>query len=58
VVLQHIGDAYLKLGLTREAISTWTRALRKDPGNGALAKRINAALAQAKNAHLRSAPGH
>ena len=56
VVLQHIGDAYLKLGLRREAIDTWTRALGKDPHNGDLANRIDAALAQAKNVHLRSAP--
>jgi tetratricopeptide (TPR) repeat protein len=56
VVLQHVGDAYLKLGLRREAIATWTRALQKDPRNGDLANRIDAALAQAKNAHLRSAP--
>jgi Flp pilus assembly protein TadD len=56
VVLQHVGDAYLKLGLRREAIATWTRALEKAPRNGDLANRIDAALAQAKNAHLRSAP--
>jgi predicted negative regulator of RcsB-dependent stress response len=56
VVLQHVGDAYLKLGLRREAIATWTRALEKDPHNGDLANRIDAALAQAKNAHSRSAP--
>jgi tetratricopeptide (TPR) repeat protein len=56
VVLQHIGDAYLKLGLRREAVATWTRALEKDPRNGDLANRIDTALAQAKNAHLRSAP--
>ena len=56
VVLQHVGDAYLKLGLRREAISTWTRALEKDPRNGDLASRIDAAQAQAKNAHSRSAP--
>jgi tetratricopeptide (TPR) repeat protein len=56
VVLQHVGDAYLKLGLRREAIATWTRALEKDPGNGDLASRIDAAMAQAKNAQQRSAP--
>jgi tetratricopeptide (TPR) repeat protein len=56
VVLQHVGDAYLKLGLRREAIATWTRALEKDPRNGDLANRIDAAQAQAKNAHSRSAP--
>jgi tetratricopeptide (TPR) repeat protein len=56
VVLQHVGDTYLKLGLRHEAIATWTRALEKDPGNGELAGRINAAQAQANNVHTRSAP--
>ncbi len=56
VVLQHVGDTYLKLGLRREAIAAWTRALEKDPRNGDLANRIDAAQAQAKNVHLRSAP--
>ena len=56
VVLQHVGDAYLKLGLRREAIQTWTRALEKDPHNGDLTSRIDAAQAQATNVHLRSAP--
>ena len=55
VVLQHVGDAYLKLGLRREAIETWTRALAKDPHNGDLTSRIDAAQAQATNVHLRSA---
>jgi tetratricopeptide (TPR) repeat protein len=56
VVLQHVGDAYLKLGLRHEAIATWSRALEKDPRNGDLANRIDAAQAQAKNAQQRSAP--
>jgi tetratricopeptide (TPR) repeat protein len=56
VVLQHVGDAYLKLGQRREAIAAWARALEKDPHNGVLASRIDAALAQANNAHSRSAP--
>ena len=56
VVLQHVGDTYLKLGLRREAIATWTRALEKDPSNGDLATRIAAAQAQANNAPTRSAP--
>ena len=56
VVLQHVGDTYLKLGLRREAISAWTHALEKDPHNGDLTNRIDAAQAQAKNAQLRSAP--
>jgi tetratricopeptide (TPR) repeat protein len=56
VVLQHVGDALLKLGLRREALETWTRALEKDPHNGDLISRIDAAQAQATNVHLRSAP--
>jgi tetratricopeptide (TPR) repeat protein len=56
VVLQHLGDAYLKLGRGGEALGTWRRALEKDPHNGDLAKRINAAPAQATNANSRSAP--
>ncbi len=56
VVLQHLGDTYLKLGLRSEAIATWRRGLEKAPRNGDLANRIDAALAQAKNAHTRSAP--
>jgi tetratricopeptide (TPR) repeat protein len=56
VVLQHVGDAYLKLGERREAIAAWSHALEKDPRNGDLANRIDAAQAQAKNAQLRSAP--
>ena len=31
VVLQHVGDAYSKLGLRREAIATWTPCPRKRP---------------------------
>jgi len=56
VVLQHVGDAYLKLGRRREAIAAWRLALEKDHGNPDLTNRIDAALAQAKNAHTRSAP--
>ena len=56
VVLQHLGDTYLKLGLRTDAISAWRLGLQNDPRNGDLANRIDAALAQAKNAHTRSAP--
>jgi len=56
VVLQHLGDAYLKLGRRREAIAAWRSALEKDHGNHDLTNRIDAALAQATNAHTRSAP--
>ena len=56
VVLQHLGDTYLKLGLKSDAIAAWRHALEKDPRNGDLAGRIDAALAQANHAHTRSAP--
>lgn len=56
VVQQHLGDTYLKLGLKSEAIAAWRRGLEKAPRNGDLASRIDAAQAQAKNAHTRSAP--
>ena len=56
VVLQHFGDTNLKLDRRRDAIVTWRRALEQDPGNCDLAARIDAAPAQATDAHLRSAP--
>ncbi len=56
IVMQHLGDAYLKLSLRSEAIAAWRHGLEKAPRNGDLANRIDAALAQAKNAHTRSAP--
>jgi len=55
VVLQHVGDTYLKLGLKDDAVAAWRRGLEKDPANRDLTNRIDAALAQAKNAHTRSA---
>ncbi len=58
VVLQHLGDTYMKLGLRSEAVAAWKRGLEKAPRNGDLANRIDAALAQAKNANTRSAPTH
>ena len=56
VVLQHVGDAFLKLGHRREAIATWIRALEKDPSNHDLATRITAVQAQANHAYPRTAP--
>jgi tetratricopeptide (TPR) repeat protein len=56
VVLQHLGDAWSKLGRAREAVAAWRLALEKDPGNTALTTRIAAALAQANHVHSRSAP--
>jgi tetratricopeptide (TPR) repeat protein len=56
VVLEHVGDALLKLGHRREAVEAWRRALRKDPANRDLATRIIAAQAPANHAYSRSAP--
>ncbi len=56
VVLEHVGDAWSRLGHRHEALVAWRLALQKDPGNTALSIRINAAQAQATHAHLRSAP--
>ncbi len=56
VVLQHVGDAFSKLGRSREALGAWRHALEKDPGNHDLTTRIAAALAPANHAHTRSAP--
>jgi predicted negative regulator of RcsB-dependent stress response len=56
VVLQHVGDALLKLGHRHEALDAWRRGLKKDPTNHDLATRIIAAQAQANHAYPRSAP--
>lgn len=56
VVLQHLGDTYLKLDRRREALAAWRQALKKDPANHDLINRIDAAMAQANHAHPRSAP--
>jgi tetratricopeptide (TPR) repeat protein len=56
VVLQHLGDALLKAGHRRQAITVWRHALAQDPTNHDLATRISTALAQAHHAYPRSAP--
>jgi tetratricopeptide (TPR) repeat protein len=58
VVLQHLGDAFLKLGRRREALAAWRRALEKDPGNHDLATRLAAPPAPANHAYSRSASGN
>ncbi len=55
VVLQHLGDDYLKLGRNGEALATWRKALKQDPDNHDLIDRIDTTPAQA-NHDLRSAP--
>ena len=43
VVFEHIGDTYLKLNRTREALEAWQKALSLDPKNKKLADKIQAA---------------
>ena len=40
VVFEHIGDTYLKLNRTREALEAWQKALTLDPKNKSLADKI------------------
>jgi tetratricopeptide (TPR) repeat protein len=40
VVFEHIGDTYLKLNRTREALEAWQKALALDPKNKNLADKI------------------
>src|SRR5438876_1302963 len=42
VVFEHIGDSYLKLNRTREALEAWQKALSLDPKNKNLADKIQA----------------
>jgi tetratricopeptide (TPR) repeat protein len=42
VVFEHIGDTYLKLNRTREALEAWQKALSLDPKNKNLADKIQA----------------
>jgi tetratricopeptide (TPR) repeat protein len=41
VVLEHIGDAYEKLGKSTEAVMYWQKAQGIDPKNTALAEKID-----------------
>jgi tetratricopeptide (TPR) repeat protein len=43
VVFEHIGDTYLKLNRTREALEAWQKALSLDPKNKNLGDKIQAA---------------
>jgi tetratricopeptide (TPR) repeat protein len=40
IVFEHIGDTYLKLNRTREALEAWQKALALDPTNKKLADKI------------------
>jgi len=40
IVFEHIGDTYLKLNRTREALEAWQKALALDPKNKKLADKI------------------
>jgi predicted negative regulator of RcsB-dependent stress response len=40
VVFEHIGDTYLKLNRTREALEAWQKALTLDPKNKNLVDKI------------------
>jgi tetratricopeptide (TPR) repeat protein len=40
VIFEHIGDAYLKLNRTPEALEAWQKALSLDPQNKSLADKI------------------
>lgn len=42
VVFEHIGDTYLKLNRTKEALEAWQKALSLDPKNKNLADKIQA----------------
>jgi tetratricopeptide (TPR) repeat protein len=42
VVFEHIGDTYLKLNRTKEALEAWQKALTLDPKNKNLADKIQA----------------
>src|SRR5262252_1595983 len=42
VVFEHIGDTYLKLNRTQEALEAWQKALALDPKNKNLADKIQA----------------
>src|SRR5881394_3900253 len=63
VVLEHIGDTYLKLNRTGEALEAWQKALALDPKNKNLADKIETTkktigknLIGKDQSHLTSAP--
>jgi predicted negative regulator of RcsB-dependent stress response len=40
VILDHLGDAYLKNGLEDEALATWEKSLQVDPGADGVKKKV------------------
>lgn len=56
VVLEHLGDAYEKLGKFSEAISSWQKSLQLDPENPALVKKLDARSARIVKTPARSKP--
>jgi predicted negative regulator of RcsB-dependent stress response len=41
-IAEHLGDAYTKAGMTREAVEIYTKALKLNPGgNNTLQKKID-----------------
>jgi predicted negative regulator of RcsB-dependent stress response len=55
VILEHLGDVLLELGLVDEAVAVWTKALDSSPGRASTIERIEGtgALVPAK---LRESP--
>jgi tetratricopeptide (TPR) repeat protein len=43
-IAEHLGDAYVKAGMIREAIEIYTKALKLNPGNTDLSKKIEALI--------------
>ncbi len=43
-IAEHLGDAYTKAGRTGEAIETYRRALKLNPGNNNLQKKVEGLL--------------
>ncbi len=57
VVLEHLGDAHAALGNYGQAINAWGRALTLDPGNAALATKIEAARTKTRPTPPNQVPG-
>jgi predicted negative regulator of RcsB-dependent stress response len=53
VLYDHLGDAYLKVGQTTEAIEAWERSLKVDP-SGPTAEAIKKKLQDAHEIQLRT----
>lgn len=50
VVISHLADVHVKLGQLSQAIELWQKAVKLDPDNKETKAKLDAALAQAKNA--------